>query len=92
MANYADQFMKTATQGSRRAVMGKAIGAALGAAWGHSMEGAGIGAVAGGYMDKYAAQNLGAILDMINKLGLNQAIPAGSLGLSAGLSSLRNQQ
>lgn len=91
MANYADQFAKTATQGSRRAVMGKAIGAALGGIFGHSVEGAGVGAMAGGYADKYAAQNLGATLDMINKLGLNQTIPIGPLGLTAGIASLNNQ-
>jgi len=92
MTNYADQFTKTATQGSRRAVLGKAIGAALGGIFGHSLGGAAFGAMAGGYADKYAAQNLGATLDMLNKLGLNQALPAGPLGISAGISSLRNQQ
>lgn len=84
LAQQAGEFEKTATQGSRRAVMGKTVGAAIGGVVGHGLGGAAAGAMAGGYADKYAAQNLGGILDYLNKLGLNQGLevnPLTSLGL-----------
>lgn len=73
--DYTKQFENTATNGSRRAVIGKAVGGLLGSivgGGGVSPGGAALGAMAGGYADKYAAQYLGTILDYLNKLGLNK--------------------
>jgi hypothetical protein len=85
-AQYAGEFQKTATQGSRRAVMGSMMGGAIGGVFGHSAGGAAMGAMAGGAVDKFGAQNLGNILNLVQRLGLNQtANPIASLGILAAL-------